>query len=300
MDHSRALVSSRRWRAIATLGITPALVPGCGFPSFSTPEALSQTQFTYTVPAQPDWAIQAYQSTDESAQRVIFVHGTPGAASNFTRYILNPLPNTQSIAYDRPGFGDTLPRSAIPDLALQASVLEPLLTERDGRRTILVGHSLGGPIVVQAAAMYPNRVAGIVILAGSLDPDLERVRFIQHVGNFFIMPYLIPRELRNANREVLPLRKTLVPLADLMPTIQCPIVIVHGTRDKLVPYENVDYMLEHFTSEQDVELVTIEGGNHFIPWNAEESIREAIALLLTHDESPDTGSTPTEPVITAQ
>ncbi|MFG0257267.1 MAG: alpha/beta fold hydrolase [Phycisphaerales bacterium JB043] len=289
MDHLRAHVTSRRWLTIASLGITPALVPGCGFPSFSTPESLIPTQFTYTVPSQSDWAIQGYQSPDATLPRVIFVHGTPGAGSNFTRYVLDPIPGTQSVAYDRPGFGNTQPRSAIPELELQASALEPLLVERDGSWPVLVGHSLGGPIVVQAAAMYPDRVRAIVILAGSLDPELERVRFIQHVGNFFLVPHLIPRDLRNANREVLPLKKTLVPLGELLPTLTCPIVIVHGTRDKLVPYANVDYMLERFTPTQDVEVITIEGGNHFLPWNAEETVRQAIASALdieTHTSAP--------------
>ena len=110
------------------------------------------------------------------------------------------------------------------------------------------------------------------------------MRFIQRIGNFLIMPYLIPRDLRNANREVLPLKHTLVPLGDLLPEIRCPIVIVHGTNDKLVPYGNVDYMLDKFTPNQEVELVTIEKGNHFMPWNAEVIVREAIQTLLTESE----------------
>jgi pimeloyl-ACP methyl ester carboxylesterase len=274
------------------LGILLAFLPGCTFPSMPVPDTIRETQFSYTVPSQPGWSINAYASDEKTLRRVIFVHGTPGAGSNFSRYILNPIERTQTVTYDRPGFGSSKPRAAVPDLAAQASALEPLLVQRDGHWPILVGHSLGGPIVCQAAAMYPDRIGGIVVLAGSLDPDLERVRFIQRIGNFFIMPYLIPRDLRNANREVLPLKHTLVPLGELLPTIKCPIVIVHGTKDKLVPFGNVEYMLEKFTPEQVFATITINNGNHFIPWNAEETVRMAVQLLIDQSAPEPVPSSP--------
>jgi len=54
--------------------------------------------------------------------------------------------------------------------------------------------------------------------------------------------------------------------------------IIHGTNDKLVPVENVDYM--HKMYRQSVEqTVILDGANHFLPWSHPEEIITAIDAL---------------------
>lgn len=83
--------------------------------------------------------------------RLIYVHGTPGDANAFDGYLTNPVPGFDAISIDRPGFGHTTPRTPVYTLRAHAESLEPLLVNRAGRGAILVGHSLGGPIIVEAA-----------------------------------------------------------------------------------------------------------------------------------------------------
>lgn len=218
-------------------------------------------------------------TTDASGQRIIYVHGTPGSARAFERYLLDPIDGFESISVDRPGFGRTLPHDPEPRLREQARAIEPLLVERNGKWPILVGHSLGAPIVARVAADFPDRVGGLLILSGSLDPALERITWYQRLGNFAFIPYMIPRALRNANRELFPLKKELVALKPLLRQIRCPVIIVHAPDDSLVPFQNVAFMEAHMSPGVVRDVVVLEGKNHFLPWNSEDSVRSAIVKL---------------------
>ena len=210
-------------------------------------------------------------------QSVIFVHGTPGSASAWDSYLQNVPGGMKYAAIDRPGFGASTPRKVMPLMGDQAAALEPLLPEGEGK-AILVGHSLGGPIIAKAAVQFPERVGGIVIVAGSLDPALEKILWIQHVGRWWPFSKLIPSSLDHSNREIFALEKELEILEEELAELRIPVIIIHGTKDKLVPYENVAFMQGAMTNA-DLEIITLEGQNHFLPWNSKPVIDDAIMRL---------------------
>ena len=154
------------------------------------------------------------------------------------------------------------------------------LMPADGRRVVLLGHSLGGPIVARVAADHPERVAGLVLLAASLDPALEALHPMQQVGAWGFVKALLPRSLRNANAELMALKTELEALATDLPRISTRVVIVHGTLDDLVPVANVPFMQSHLTGASCVKTVLLQGRNHFLPWNSEAAVREAIRMAL--------------------
>lgn len=216
-------------------------------------------------------------------QRVIFVHGTPGDASNFDRYLITPVAGFDCVAVDRPGWGGSSPERAEPSLKAQAAALAPLLApalDENGieRWPILVGHSLGGPIIARMAIDFPDKVGGLLILAGSLDPELEEIMFIQRVGAIGLTPFLLPRWLRHTNQELLPLEEELKTLSERLCEVTCPVLIVHGTDDDLVPFENVEYMKEAFTSAG-VTVIELQDAGHMLPWTHETQLRQWIKDL---------------------
>ena len=202
------------------------------------------------------------------------MHGTPGSWDNFSAYIEDPPPGLELVALDRPGFGSSEPSHAVPALTDQVAAIEPLLVERDGRWPVLVGHSLGGPIIVRAAVEHPDRVGGLVVLAGNMDPELEDLRWYNHVGAF-ISPFL-SRNLRNSNDELGPQRAELELLAPLLDQVRCPVLIVHGLDDDLVPFENAEYLWDALENAARVELKPLEGENHVFLWTRPEVVRAAI------------------------
>ncbi len=241
----------------------------------------SETPFSREYADAPaiDGQLSFLRAGDPNGQRVIFVHGTPGSADGWEEFLQSVPTGFEFIAIDRPGFGDSDPRKAVVDLSAQAGALAPLLVERNGKWPILVGHSLGGPVVAQAAADMPQQIDSLVIAAGSLDPALEKIHFMQPVGEWWPVRLLLPRTIRNANRELMALKTELEELEGKLSAIEQPIVIIHGTEDNLVPYENVPFMQRHFDGNENMTIVTLEGQNHFLPWNSKAEIDAAIHKL---------------------
>ena len=215
--------------------------------------------------------------------RLILVHGTPGSAVGWADYLLQPPAGLEVLALDRPGFGDSGPDDAVTSLAGQAAAVMALLPA-DGRPVVLLGHSLGGPIVARLAtdldAVQPGRITALVLLAASLDPALETIHPMQHVGAWAPLRRLLPRALRNANHELMALKPELEDLAARLPLIRTKVVIVHGTGDELVPVANVAFMQARLSGARCLKTMLLDGRNHFLPWNSEEAVRAAIRMAL--------------------
>jgi len=222
-------------------------------------------------------------------RRVIFVHGTPGDAAGWNQYLYNAPTDLEFLAVDRPGFGRTKPKRAVTSLDEQAEVLLPLLEATDGKKPILIGHSLGGPVVAALAANYPDKVGATIQLASALDPGLEEVLFIQYVGNTPPISWLLPKAASNSNKELIWLEGELEALAEKLDRIDQPVTIIHATDDELVPYDNVPYMQKALVNAEPLELVTLgDGKNHFLPWNSQSTVMQEVRRLVNRLEgNPD-------------
>lgn len=218
-------------------------------------------------------------------RRVIFIHGTPGSADDWSDLLLKVPAGFDYVAVDRPGFGSSGPQGSVTSLEEQASALAPLLVRRQGQLPILVGHSLGGPIAAQIAADNPDKVGALVILAGSLDPGLEQIHWAQPLGEWVGLRSLLPRAMRNANQELMALKPHLEALAPRLRTLTCPVVIVHGTADKHVPYANVPFMQRMMTGTRP-QVITLENRDHFLPWKEADEVRRAIARAAETEDVP--------------
>jgi pimeloyl-ACP methyl ester carboxylesterase len=227
--------------------------------------------------------ISYLRAGDPAGTCLVLVHGTPGSATGWADYLTAPPEGADVVALDRPGFGASAPNGAVPSLAAQAAAVVALLPT-DQRPVVLLGHSLGAPIVAWAAAQLaaeqPARPVAIVMLAGSLDPAQESIHAMQHIGAWKPVQWLLPRTIRNANAELMALKPELEALGKILPSVKAKVLIVHGTADDLVPVANVAYMQERFSGARCITTVLLEGQNHFLPWNSEGAVREALRIAL--------------------
>lgn len=271
-----------RGRLWSGLGVALAAV-GCAPPGPQAPASATDAMRTIVKVGAPlNVDLSVLRAGSRTGPRLILVHGTPGSAASWADYLLSPPPGVEVLALDRPGFGFSGPEAAVTGLAEQAAAVAALLPE-DGRPVVLLGHSLGGPVVARVAAEHPGRVTGLVLLAASLDPALEKIHPLQRLGATAVVRGMLPRAIRNANAELMALEPELRSLAPMLAGIRARIVIVHGTQDDLVPVENVAFMQARLSGARCVDTVLLDGRNHFLPWNSAPDVRAAVALSLRPD-----------------
>lgn len=216
---------------------------------------------------------------------VLFIHGSPGSWDAFIGFFADSTLYTRArlISVDRPGFGKSEKGKPVPSLQTQAACLAPLLRlSRSEERPILVGHSLGGPVAVRLAMDYPNEVGGLILVAPSVDPGLEKEEWYRPLGAAVPFRWLLPAELDVSNREILPLKGELQKMLPLWTGIRVPVTVIQGEEDELVPPGNADFAKRMLVNAP-ATIQMIPDMNHFIPWSRPDLIHDAI---IKHLETP--------------
>lgn len=232
--------------------------------------------------------IHYVKAGNETKPLVVFVHGSPGSLSAFIHFLADStlLDAALMITSDRPGFGYSNFGQGESSLKKQSEILKPVLEmNKQGRPVILVGHSLGGPLIARMAAEYPELVDGLVIVAGSVDPELEpdETWFRAPLATPFLS-WLLPRSLRASNEEIYHLKPELEKMLPLWSSIKCPVIVIQGLKDSLVPAGNADFARKMLKNAP-VRFVLKDDMDHFVPWSNPELIHDAV-LTLTRELSP--------------
>jgi pimeloyl-ACP methyl ester carboxylesterase len=99
---------------------------------------------------------------------VLLLHGQPGAASDWQQVRASIDGDARTIAFDRPGWDG---RSAVRDLAGNASAARTVLDRAGVARATVVGHSLGAAVAAWLAWSSPERVGRLVLVAPAANVD---------------------------------------------------------------------------------------------------------------------------------
>lgn len=241
-----------------------------------------QTDFHFHSYSFEEMEIHYTHVGNDSLPLVILVHGSPGSSSAYLDYLKDTkLTNVaQVVAVDRPGFGYSNFGKAEPSLERQAKAFEAIFRRHRSSKAILVGHSFGSPVISRMAAEFPDLVDGLVIVSGSIAPELEPKEWWRKPANFFLFRWLTPAALRVCNQEIMPLYLELEKMLPLWEKITCPVSVFQGDIDNLVPKENAAFAKHMLINSDTVKIEMIKGGNHFILWSLQDLIVEEITQLI--------------------
>jgi len=233
------------------------------------------------------YTIHYVQVGNENNPLILFIHGSPGSLSAFIDFLADTALTNQAlvITTDRPGFGHSNFGLAETSLEKQATTLKPILEKfKSNRPIILVGHSLGGPVIARMAMDYPDLIDGLIFVAPSIDPELEpnETWFRAPLATPFLS-WLLPRSFRASNEEIYQLKPQLEEMVPLWKEIKCPTVVIQGKKDSLVPAGNADFAKKMLVNSS-VEIVLKDDMDHFVPWSNPELIRAAILDLLSRNK----------------
>ena len=221
------------------------------------------------------------QTGSDTMPTLLFVHGTPGSWDAFQAYLKNKelLQHYRIISVDRPGFGYSDFGNAM-NLSAQTEITAAWMDSINNNKPfIIIGHSLGAPMAIKVAAARPQYTKAIVLLAGSQDPAAEKPEKWRPVLFKTPLNFLIPGALRPSNEELWYLKKDLVVMKPDYEKVTCPVYILHGNKDMLVPYSNVAYTESMLTKTDSVFVTSFEKENHFIVWTREKEIVELLMKL---------------------
>jgi pimeloyl-ACP methyl ester carboxylesterase len=208
-------------------------------------------------------------------------------------------------AIDLPGFGASDRRDDLLSPRAMGDFLAQVVDEAELGRPHIVAPDVGTSAALFAAAEHADLFATVVVGTGGaavpldlgdplkswvLDPDLDHYRQIDphlivqtametvkggladHVKADYLAAYAGDRfveSMRYARRypEELPV------LAELLPSVEAPVLLINGQHDRVVPVSNAEFLAERLPH---AEVAIIDAG-HFV-W--EEAPREYASLVI--------------------
>jgi len=238
-------------------------------------------RLTFTKIRIGDINLHYAKTGNDSLPTLFFIHGSPGSWAAYKRYLMDKdlLQHFRMIAIDRPGFGYSSFGCAFHLYEQSAMIYHVVERENNGKPLHLIGHSLGGPIVVKLAQEHPDAYASLTILAGSISPYDEPNEKWRRYFASGPLQYLFPGAYRTCNTEIWYYKKDLYMMDKHYDTLKMPVMFIHGDKDPLVTVKNVHYGMEKLAGNDNARMIIIPGANHFIPWQHFDIIKKHLLTL---------------------
>jgi pimeloyl-ACP methyl ester carboxylesterase len=264
----------------------------------------------------------AYQVTGAGSFDLVLIHGFFSHLEidwelPASRYVNDRLGSfARLIRFDKRGTGLSDRNVGLPDLESRMDDVRAVMDAVGSESAAVFGYSEGGPLAVLFAATYPERVRALVLYgsyAKRRDPDddypwaptwderLEVARELEEtwgsnvdLGNMWPDPdeaesaWFHRRgraSLSPAGARDLILMNSQVDVRDVLPTIQCPTLVVHRTGDRDAQLDEGRYIAGRIPGARFVEL---PGDDHTLVADPRVVIDEVEEFLTGVRPKPST------------
>jgi pimeloyl-ACP methyl ester carboxylesterase len=109
-----------------------------------------------------------YKSTDKGKDALVFVHGWTCDLTFWSAQVPALAARARLVLIDLPGHGLSDKPKTDYTMKYFARAVVAVLEQEHVERAVLIGHSMGAPVVRQALDLAPQRVRGLVLVDGSL------------------------------------------------------------------------------------------------------------------------------------
>src|SRR3989442_10700990 len=119
-----------------------------------------------------------YASRGRGEPALVFVHGWSCDRSFWEAQMASPTlaRGRRLLAVDLPGHGESDKPAIHYTMDLFARAIASVLDDAGVRRAVLVGHSMGTPVIRQFYRLHPSRTAGVGVGARPLQPVYTKCR----------------------------------------------------------------------------------------------------------------------------
>lgn len=217
---------------------------------------------------------------NDSLPMILLVHGSPSSSSSWSDLLKDSviLNHAKLVAVDRPGYGYSNFGEVETSIITQAEKIIPLLEKKrkEHDKILVLGSSYGGPVAAALGALRPDLVDGLMLQSSSMKPTAEKIYSISYPTSKAPLKYLMPTVFRNANTEKLTHEAALNELLAYWKKITAPTLILHGTKDDLIYFDNATFAEEKLVNAKKVNLKVAEGKGHGLLWSDFELVRNTI------------------------
>jgi len=122
----------------------------------------------------------------EGPKTVILVHGWTCDDRTWQSQVPELAKNYRVITLDLPGHGKSgSPKDGKLSMDLFARAIEAVRQEAKADRAVLIGHSMGTPVIMQYARLYPEHTVALVLVDGSVTlPQSVRGKLLSSAKQF--------------------------------------------------------------------------------------------------------------------
>ena len=133
---------------------------------------------------------------------------------------------------------------------------------------IVIGHSMGGVLASYLAYKYPKKVKKLVLLAPAFDylaygkgNLFENIKSSLKVIKDHSMAEVMGRTLKTSPNMLIQFMKLVGNYQDILSMVKCPLLIMHGNNDAVVPYKSSEEVYKIALSKYKY-LITLEEVDH--------------------------------------
>jgi pimeloyl-ACP methyl ester carboxylesterase len=171
-DIHTALIHAEARAIGVILGIlaTGALMAGCGSRNETTAGKTADSNQAATADRtvasvkSPDGVEIRYETAGQGEPALVFVHGWSCDRSYWREQMNHFARSHRVIAVDLGGHGESGLGRKDWTMAAFGRDVQAAVEAAGSRKVVLVGHSMGGPVIAEAAKLIPERVAALVMV----------------------------------------------------------------------------------------------------------------------------------------
>jgi len=214
---------------------------------------------------------------------ILFIHGAPASMTIYKDYFTDEelLKRFSLYAMDRPGYGVT-GGDAEPSIQKQAEMIFPLAEsiQRVHQPLVIMAGSYGVSIACRLIMEHPEIIQGLVLVAPSLGPGLEKMYWITPLMAKGFLSKLVSKEYQSASAEKLHHRKELEKMLPLWNKIDVPVFYLQSEKDSIVYPSNAEFAKQHLVNAPFLKIHFFKGKKHNIDSKHHIEIRNKILQLF--------------------
>jgi pimeloyl-ACP methyl ester carboxylesterase len=219
-------------------------------------------------------------------RRFAYLHGFASGPLSAKGVFVAQRFEERGLPFERPDLNRPSFARLSHDAALAAVDDMDVAARAEGARWGFVGSSLGGWLAARWAELHPARVDRLVLLCPGFD---LAARWPVIFGEAAMQRWRREGSLELADGAGVPTRVHYAFYEESLrqpafPEVPCPTLILHGTRDEVVP---VAQSRRYVEGRSHVRLVELEGGDHGLMGCVDRIADEAIRFLTAPGPASD-------------